>query len=68
LTGTTHGTPHPYDTHVPLLVYGPGVRAGVRQEAMTPQAVAAILAHGLGVSAPARAEAPLPEGLFEPPP
>jgi hypothetical protein len=65
LTGTTHGTPHPYDTHVPLLVYGPEVRAGVRQEAVTPQAVAAILAHGLRVATPAQAEAPLPAGLFE---
>jgi hypothetical protein len=65
-TGTTHGTPHPYDTHVPLLVYGPGVRAGVRQEAVTPQAVAAILAHGLKVAPPPKAEAPLPGGLVEP--
>ena len=40
-TGTTHGTPHAYDTHVPLLVYGPGVRAGVRTERVTPQACAA---------------------------
>ena len=22
-TGTTHGSPHPYDTHVPILLYGP---------------------------------------------
>jgi predicted AlkP superfamily pyrophosphatase or phosphodiesterase len=65
-TGTTHGTPHAYDTHVPLLVYGPGVRPGVRQGAVTPQAVAAILAHGLGISAPDRAEAPLPDDLFDP--
>jgi hypothetical protein len=63
-TGTTHGTPHPYDTHVPLLVYGPGVRAGVRSEAVTPQAVAAILAAGLGIPPPGAAEAPVPDGLF----
>jgi predicted AlkP superfamily pyrophosphatase or phosphodiesterase len=68
VTGTTHGTPHDYDTHVPLLVYGPGVWAGVRTEAVTPLAVAAIMAHGLGVAAPARAEASLPAGLFEPAP
>src|SRR5206468_3984481 len=23
--GTSHGSPHHYDTHVPLLVFGPGV-------------------------------------------
>ena len=64
LAGTTHGTPHTYDTHVPLLVYGPGIRSGVRQDWVTPQAVAAILAHGLGIKAPADAEAPVPEKLF----
>lgn len=28
--GTTHGTPHDYDTHVPLVWYGAGVTPGVR--------------------------------------
>ncbi len=27
-TGTTHGSPYPYDRRVPLVFYGPGVRAG----------------------------------------
>lgn len=62
---TTHGSPHPYDTHVPLLVYGHGVKAGIREERVTPQAAAAILARGLGISAPPGADAPLPKGLFE---
>ncbi|MCS6853122.1 MAG: alkaline phosphatase family protein [Gemmataceae bacterium] len=62
-TGTTHGTPHPYDTHVPLLVYGPGVRGGGRDEAVTPQATAAILARALGVAAPPQAEVGLPASL-----
>ncbi len=26
--GTTHGTPYTYDTHIPLLVMGPGIRPG----------------------------------------
>ena len=64
---TTHGTPHDYDTHVPLLVFGPGVRAGIRQDRVTPQATAAILAHGLGIAPPARAEAPVPADLFTSP-
>jgi hypothetical protein len=63
-SGTTHGTPHRYDTHVPLVVYGAGVRAGSRPDPVTPQAAAAILAHGLGVKPPAKAEALLPPGLF----
>lgn len=63
LTGTNHGTPHPYDTHVPLLVYGGGVRPGERRETITPLSAAAILAHALGVRPPPKA-APLPEALF----
>lgn len=64
LTGTNHGTPHAYDTHVPLLVYGTGVRPGVRRDAVLPQAAAVILAHGLGIKPPAKAETKLPTGLF----
>ncbi len=63
--GTTHGTPYDYDTHVPLLAYGPGIRAGVRPEPVTPQAAAAILARGLGVQPPAKCEVAVPTGLFE---
>jgi hypothetical protein len=63
--GTTHGTPYPYDTHVPLLVYGPGVRPAVHAENVTPLAAAAILAKSLGIAPPAKCEVSLPEGLFE---
>jgi predicted AlkP superfamily pyrophosphatase or phosphodiesterase len=64
LSGTTHGTPHPYDTHVPLLVFGPAVSAGVRKEPVRPEAATAILAHALGIKPPAKADAPLPDKLF----
>ena len=63
-TGTSHGTPHEYDTHVPLLVYGTGRPPGRRRDAVTPEAAAAILAHGLGVNPPVDAEAPVPDNLF----
>jgi predicted AlkP superfamily pyrophosphatase or phosphodiesterase len=65
LTGTSHGTPHPYDTHVPLLIYGPGVRAGARPEAVTPLAVAAVFARALGIKPPPGADAAVPESLQE---
>jgi predicted AlkP superfamily pyrophosphatase or phosphodiesterase len=64
-TGTTHGTPHPYDTHVPLLVLGPGIRPGARKDKVTPQATASILARCLGIKPPAGATFPVPERLFE---
>jgi predicted AlkP superfamily pyrophosphatase or phosphodiesterase len=62
-TGTSHGAPYDYDTHVPLLVYGPGIPGGPRREAVTPQATAAIFARFLGVPAPKDAEFPVPATL-----
>jgi hypothetical protein len=61
-TGTSHGTPWPYDTHVPLLVYGPGTIPGPRSELITPLAAAPILALFLGVAPPANAQ--VPSGLL----
>jgi hypothetical protein len=58
--GTTHGSPHPYDTHVPLLIYGCGIGAGVRDEPVTPQAATAILARSLRIEPPHSADAPVP--------
>jgi hypothetical protein len=62
--GTNHGTPHAYDTHVPLLAMGPGIRPGVRQEAVSPLATAAILAHALGIAPPAGADTDVPDQLL----
>ncbi len=64
LEGTGHGSPHAYDAHVPFLVFGPGIRKGVRQEEISPQAAAAIFARSLGIRPPATAETPVPPGLF----
>jgi hypothetical protein len=63
LSWTLHGSPHAYDTHVPLLVYGPCIRGGAQLDAVTPQAVASILARSLGIKPPATAEAPVPKCL-----
>ena len=64
LLGTFHGTPYRYDSCVPLVVYGPGVRAGVRGDAVIPQAAVPILAHALSVQPPLDVEAGVPEKLF----
>ena len=63
-TGTTHGSPYDYDTHVPLIVFGPGIPGGARNEPVTPQAAAAIVSHFLRVPPPADAEYPVPASLF----
>lgn len=62
-SGTTHGSPHDYDRHVPLLVIGPGIAGGTRTEPTTPQAAAAIFAKWLGVRNPKQADFPVPETL-----
>jgi hypothetical protein len=61
--GTTHGAPYAYDTHVPLLVYGPGIRGGKRDEPTTPQALASIFAKMLDIRRPKDASFPIPETL-----
>ncbi|HZZ81950.1 MAG TPA: alkaline phosphatase family protein [Gemmataceae bacterium] len=62
---TTHGTPHPYDTHVPLLVMGPRIVPGERGERVAPQSMASILADALGVPHPKNATYGTPKGLFK---
>jgi len=51
-SGTTHGLPYGYDTHVPLIFLGSGIRAGVRHERVAVNDVAATLAALLEVEAP----------------
>lgn len=61
---TTHGSPWPYDTHVPIILLGSGVPAGRFGRAVDPRAIAPTVASLLGVPAPAAAsEAPIQELL-----
>ena len=49
-SGTTHGTPHPYDTHVPILAFGVNVpKLGERPERVSSLVFAPIVAHCLGL-------------------
>jgi hypothetical protein len=61
--GTTHGSPYPWDTHVPLVAFGPGIPGGRRSERVTPQAMAAIFSEALRITPPAAAEFPVPATL-----
>lgn len=54
--GTTHGTPHRYDTHVPQLWFGAGVTAGVHPERVGVDDIAPTLAGLLGVDLPPEAQ------------
>ncbi len=54
-SGTTHGTPYNYDSHVPLLWYGAGVPAGVRGEQVGVDDLVPTLGNLLGIGAPPNA-------------
>ena len=59
---TTHGSPHPYDTQVPILVYGPRwVKPGRIDTRVEVADIAPTLSRILGVRAPSSSEGrPLP--------
>ena len=50
--GTTHGSPYNYDTHVPVIFFGAGVRAGRYNIECTPSDIAPTVAALLGVEQP----------------
>jgi predicted AlkP superfamily pyrophosphatase or phosphodiesterase len=51
-TGTSHGTPYDYDTHVPVIFLGPGIKPGIYSKAVAPNDIAPTLAQILGVQEP----------------
>jgi hypothetical protein len=62
--GTTHGSPWQYDTHVPLLLLGAGIRPGQYDRPVSPASIAATIARMVHVDTPpANAELPLNEEL-----
>jgi arylsulfatase A-like enzyme len=50
--GTSHGTPWEYDTHVPLIFWGGGVKPHTLSSPTTPYDLAPTMASWLGVSLP----------------
>ena len=51
-TGTNHGSPYSYDTHVPLIFYGVGVKPGNYTERVGVDDIAPTLANLLGIMRP----------------
>jgi hypothetical protein len=51
-TGTSHGSPYSYDQRVPVLLFGAGIKPGVRDEAATPADLAVTVASIVGVRLP----------------
>jgi hypothetical protein len=50
--GTTHGTPYPYDAHIPLILMGPGITAGSYAATVALNDVAPTVAVLLGIAPP----------------
>lgn len=48
--GTNHGSPYDYDRHVPLILFGAGVKAGQYEQAATPADLAPSLARLAGIA------------------
>jgi hypothetical protein len=54
--GAAHGTPYDYDTHVPLVWFGAGIKPGVHEESVHVEDLAPTLAGLLGVDLPPEAK------------
>jgi predicted AlkP superfamily pyrophosphatase or phosphodiesterase len=50
--GTTHGTPYEYDTHVPMILFGGGVKQGRATHSASPADLAPTLADLAGIRLP----------------
>lgn len=62
-SGTTHGSAHPADQRVPLLLMGSGIRQGSFAEAATPADIAPTLARLIGIDFPRADGRPLTAAL-----
>jgi predicted AlkP superfamily pyrophosphatase or phosphodiesterase len=52
-SGTTHGSPYPYDRRIPLVFYGPGISAGRSYERASSTDAVPTLLDRLGIAVPA---------------
>jgi hypothetical protein len=53
--GTTHGSVFGYDTHVPVIFMGPGIRSGTYRREITVNDIAPTLTEILGIETPSGA-------------
>jgi predicted AlkP superfamily pyrophosphatase or phosphodiesterase len=64
-TGTSHGTPYDYDTHVPVIFLGPGIKPGNYRQRIAVNDIAPTLAELLGVEQPAGSIGRILSEIFE---
>ena len=51
-TGTTHGSAYSYDTHVPIIFFGNGIKAGLSAEAVSVCDISPTIASLLNIEFP----------------
>jgi arylsulfatase A-like enzyme len=51
-TGTSHGTPYRYDTHVPVIFAGWGIKPGTYRDRIAPNDIAPTISAALGIQEP----------------
>lgn len=61
---TTHGTPYAYDTHVPILLSGFGIRHGIWTDPVTPADIAPTLCQLLGIEYPSACDGKILPGAL----
>lgn len=63
VVASTHGSPWNYDTHVPIIFAGPGIKAKSVSRQVSPYDIAPTLSDSLGIESPSGASGhPLPAG------
>jgi hypothetical protein len=62
--GSMHTSPYAYDTHVPVIVAGPGIRPATVWRAVEPASVPATIAALLGILPPSGSAAPVLEEVL----
>jgi arylsulfatase A-like enzyme len=65
-SGTTHGSAFSYDTHIPLVMMGPGIRPGRYDGAVVLNDLAPTLATRLGIETPSGASGRALAEILEP--
>ncbi len=64
-TGTSHGSPFNYDTHVPLLWYGKNIRKGSTEQEVNIVDIAPTLAELMGINEPNSCTGKVIEGVIK---
>jgi predicted AlkP superfamily pyrophosphatase or phosphodiesterase len=66
VTGTTHGSPYNYDSHVPMIFMGPGIKPGKYNNRAAPNDIAPTLATMLEVEIPSGSSGRVLDEMLKP--